>query len=216
MLNNRPDAAELLELLDFHPPNWRSYYEELWARYPTLTRDWVNPGFLNLPVTWPLEGRDLELHVRRRLESLNQQSRDSWILGEIRGKALALMAKRGADRVRAQRALDQRLAELGLRPIFRGGTRIPRSERPAMRTRYKEFRSLIDELRTAAAEGDSDDPTYRLALLIRFPLLSKHDIDMIFRLPYPRRGATAAAALAVLARRFNTRPGTLDRYLFPR
>ncbi len=85
-----------------------------------------------------------------------------------------------------------------------------------MRARYKELRSLVDELRTAAAEGDPDNPTYRLALLIRFPLFSQHDIDVIFRLPYPRRGATADAALAVLARRFNTRPGTLDRYLFPR
>jgi len=216
MLNSRPDAVELLELLNFHPPSWRSYYEELWARYPTLTRDWVNPGFLNLPVTWPQEERDRELQVQRWLESLNQQSQDSAILAETRGKALVLMAKRGADRMRAQRALDRRLAELGLRPIFRGGMRIPKSERPAMRTRYEELRSLIDELRTAAADGDSNDPNYRLALLIRFPLFSTHDIDMIFRLPYPRRGATADAALAVLSRRFNTRPGTLDRYLFPR
>ncbi len=216
MLNNRPDAAELLEHLNFHPPNWLHYYEDLWARYPTLTRDWVNPDFLNLSATLPLEGKDLELLLQRRPESLNQQSRDSLILGEIRARALALMAKRGADRVRAQRALDRRPDELGLRPIFRGGTRIPRSERPAMRTRYKELRNLVAELQTAAADGDPGDPTYRLALLIRFPLLSKHDIDTIFRLPYPRRGATADAALAVLARRFNTRPGTLERYLFPR
>ena len=216
MLNSRPDAVELLELLNFHPPNWRSYYEGLWARYPTLTRDWINPGFLNLPVTWPQEKRDLELQVQQWLESLNQQNQDSAILAEIRGKALALMAKRGADRVRAQRALDRRLDELGLRPIFRGGTRIPRSERPAMRARHKELRRLIDELRTAAADGDPDNPTYRLALLIRFPLFSKHDIDVIFRVPYPRRGATADAALAVLARRFDTRPATLERYLFPR
>jgi hypothetical protein len=216
MLNTRPDAAELLELLNFDPPDWRTYYEDLWARYPTLTRDWVNPGFLNLPVSWPQQKRDLELQVRRWVESLNQESRDSLILAEIRGKALALMAKRGADRVRAQRALDRRLDELGLRPIFRGGTRIPRSERPAMRTRYQELRDLIDELRAAAADGDPGNPAYRLALLIRFPLFSKHDIDVIFRFPYPRRGATADAALAVLTRRFNTRPGTLDRYLFPR
>ena len=85
-----------------------------------------------------------------------------------------------------------------------------------MRKRYTELRDLIDELRTAAAEGNPGNPAYRLALLIRFPLFSKHDIDVIFRFPYPRRGATADAALAVLTRRFNTRPGTLDRYLFPR
>jgi hypothetical protein len=216
MLNSRPDAAELLELLDFHPPSWRSHYEDLWARYPTLARDWVSPGFLNLPVTSALEEHDLELLLRQRLESLNRQTRDSLTLAEIRGRALALMAKRGPDRMRAQRALDRRLDELGLRPIFRGGIRIPRSERPAMRKRYKELRGLIDELRTASLEGDPDDPRYRLALLIRFPLLTEDDIGMIFHLPYPRRGATAAAALAVLARRFNTPTGTLDRYLFPR
>jgi hypothetical protein len=34
MLNRRPDAADLLELLNFHPPGWRRYYEDLWARVP--------------------------------------------------------------------------------------------------------------------------------------------------------------------------------------
>ena len=64
-----------------------------------------------------------------------------------------------------RRNSDRRLDELGLRPIFRGGTRIPRSERPTMRTRYQELRDLIDELRTAAAEGHPGNPAYRLALL---------------------------------------------------
>jgi hypothetical protein len=85
-----------------------------------------------------------------------------------------------------------------------------------MKKRYQELQHLIDELRTAAGDADTADPMYRLALLIRFPLFSEQDIDLIFRYPYPRRRATADAAMAVLARRFNTKPDTLDRYLFPR
>jgi hypothetical protein len=142
--------------------------------------------------------------------------RDQLILAEIRGKVLGLMAKRGAERARAQRRLDQRLDELGLRPLFPGGTHIPKSERPAIKKRYHELQRLIDELRTVAAEADTDNPKYRLALLIRFPLFSEQDIEIIFRFPYPRRGATADAAMAVLARRFQTTPDTLERYLFPR
>ena len=86
-----------------------------------------------------------------------------------------------------------------------------------MKKRYQELQHLIDELRTAAGDTDTtDDSSYRFALLIRFPLLSEQEIDLIFRYPYPRRGATADAAMAVLAGRFNTKPDTLDRYLFPR
>jgi hypothetical protein len=216
MLNRRSDAAELLELLDFHPPNWRRHYEDLWARYPTLAGDWVHVGFLNLPVTgWP-EQSEQELALQRRVEALKGQEADSVIVAEIRGRARALMARRGADRVRAQRALDRRLDELGLRPLFPGGTHIPKSEHPAMRKRYKELQALIDELRTAAAEGDPGDAKCRLALLIRFPLFTEPELDLVFRFPYPRHGATANAALAVLARRFRTQSATLNRYLFPR
>ena len=216
MLNRRSDAAELLELLDFHPPNWRRHYEDLWARYPTLAGDWVHVGFLNLPVTgWP-EQSEQELALQRRVEALKGQEADSVIVAEIRGRARALMARRGADRVRAQRALDRRLDELGLRPLFPGGTHIPKSEHPAMRKRYKELQALIDELRTAAAEGDPGDAKCRLALLIRFPLFTEPELDLVFRFPYPRHGATANAALAVLARRFQTQSATLNRYLFPR
>lgn len=85
-----------------------------------------------------------------------------------------------------------------------------------MKKRYQELRRLIDDLRSASAEADTANGKYRLALLIRFPLFSERDIDVIFRYPYPRRGATADAAMAVLARRFQTTPATLDRYLFPR
>jgi hypothetical protein len=216
MLDMRANGAELLELLDFHPPHWRRYYEDLWVRYPTLARDWVHYGFLNHPVIWRPERWEQEVRHRQRLESAKREHQDTLILAEIRGRAQAVMARRGADRVRAQRALDRRLDELGLRPIFPGGTHIHTSQRPAMKRRYTELRSLIDELRTAAADGDPDNPKYRLALLIRFPLFTEEEIDLVFRYPYPRHGATADAALAVLANRFTTRPDTLDRYLFPR
>ncbi len=220
MLGNRPDAVELLEVLDFHPPNWRRYYEDLWARYPALARDWVHVGFLNLPTTWvPNEEEwkwERDLETRRRQVHEERVHRDQLILAEIRAKVLGLMAKRGAERARAQQILDRRLDELGLRPKFPGGTHIPKSERPAMKKRYQELRRLIDELRTAAAEAETSSREYRLALLIRFPLFSERDIQVIFRYPYPRRGATADAAMAVLASRFQTTPDTLDRYLFPR
>lgn len=220
MLRDRPDAAELLELLDFHPPSWPRYYEELWSRYPTLAEDWVHAGFLNLPATWvPDEEqwkRERDIDARRRQVHEERVHRDQLILSEIRAKVLGLMAKRGAERARAQRVLDRRLDELGLRPLFPGGTHIPKSERPAMKKRYQELRRLIDQLRTASAEADTANEKYRLALLIRFPLFTEREIDVIFRYPYPRRGATADAAMAVLARRFQTTSDTLDRYLFPR
>lgn len=220
MLHDHPDAAELLELLDFHPPDWRRYYDDLWSRYPTLAEDWVHVGFLNLPATWvPDEEqwkRERDLDARRRQVHEQRLHRDQLILSEIRAKVLGLMAKRGAERARAQRVLDRRLDELGLRPRFPGGTHIPKSERPAVKNRYQELRRLIDELRTASAEADTANGKFRLALLIRFPLLSERDIEVIFRYPYPRRGATADAAMAVLARRFQTTSDTLDRYLFPR
>ena len=220
MLRDRPDAAELLELLDFHPPHWHRYYQKLWRRYPTLAEDWVHVGFLHLPAAsvpdeeeWKWEQ---DLDARRRQVHEERTHRDQLILAEIRAKVLGLMAKRGTERARAQRRLDQRLDELGLRPIFPGGTHIPKSERPAIKKRYKELQGLIDELRTLAAEADTENPKYRLALLIRFPLFSEQEIDVIFGFPYRRRGATADAAMAVLARRFTTTPDTLERYLFPR
>jgi len=220
MLRDRPDATALLELLDFRPPDWRRYYDDLWRRYPTLAGDWVHVGFLNLRATWLPDEKELkreqDREARRRLVHEERVHRDQLVLAEIRGRVLSLMAKRGAERVRAHRVLDRRLDELGLRPRFPGGTHIPKAERPAMKRRYHELRRLIDELRTASAEADTANTKYRLALLIRFPLFSERDVEVIFHYPYPRRGATADAAMAVLARRFQTTPATLDRYLFPR
>jgi hypothetical protein len=216
MLRDRRDAVELLELLDFHPPDWRRYYEDLWSRYPTLAEGWIHVGFLNLPTTHVPEKWERDLKERRRRVVEKREHQDLLMIATIRGKVLGLIVTRGADRARAQQALDRRLADFGLRPIFPGGTHIPKSERPAMKKRYQELQRLIDELRTAASDADTTEPRCRLALLIRFPLFSEQEIDLIFRYPYPRRGATADAAMAVLARRFNTKSDTLDRYLFPR
>jgi hypothetical protein len=216
MLRDRRDAAELLELLGFQPPNWHRYYEDLWARYPTLAEDWVHVGFLNLPTTWVPEKWERDVEARRRRMVEERDHRDRLMLARIRAKVLGLMAKRGAERSRAQQELDGLLAQFGLRPIFPGGTHIPQFERPVMKRRYQELRRLIDELRTVAADTDTANREYRLALLIRFPLFSEGEIDVIFRFPYPRRGATADAAMAVLAKRFKTTLDTLERYLFPR
>ena len=215
MLRDRRDAAELLELLDFHPRDWRRYYEDLWSRYPTLAEGWIHVDFPNLPTTHVPEKWERDLKERRRRVVEEREHQDLLMIAKIRGKVLGLLVKRGADRVRAQQALDRRLADFGLRPIFPGGTHIPKSEHPAMKKRYQELRHLIDELRTAPGDADTTDPRYRLALLIRFPLFSEQELDLISRYPYPRRGATADAAIAVLARRFNTKPDTLDRYLLP-
>ncbi len=216
MLSDRPDARELLDLLGFEPPDWRQYYEDLWAKYPTLAEDWIHVGFWNLPKTGVVDEWELRRLERWRRVVGERDHRDRTILAEIRGKALALSVLHGPARAKKQKALDRRLAELGLRPTFPGGTSIPKRERPGLRRRYNELRELLDELRDAGNRGGETDPRYRLALLIRFPLLTEEEMELVFAHPYHRRGATAKAALAVLARRFKTPPATLDRYLFPR
>ena len=118
MLRDRRDAAELLELLDFHPPDWRRYYEDLWSRYPTLAEGWIHVGFLNLPTAHVPEKWERDLKERRRRVVEEREHQDLLMIAEIRGKVLGLMVKRGADRVRAQLALDRRLADFGLRPKF--------------------------------------------------------------------------------------------------
>jgi len=138
------------------------------------------------------------------------------MVAEIRAKSKALLVLRGPARAKKQKVLDRRLAELGLRPSFRGGTSIPQRERPGLRKRYDELRALLDEVRDAGKLGEETDPQYRLALLIRFPLLTEEEIEIASSHPYKRRGTTSKAAMAILARRFNTPPTTLDRYLFPR
>ena len=189
MLRDHPDAAELLDLLDFHPPDWRRYYEDLWSRYPTLAEDWVHVGFLNLPATWvPDEEqwkRERDLDARRRQVHEQRLHRDQLILSEIRAKVLGLMAKRGAERARAQRVLDRRLDELGLRPLFPGGTHIPKSERPAVTNRYQELRGLIDELRTASAEADTANGKYRPLDPLPAPLGAGHRGHLPLPLPSP-------------------------------
>ena len=36
MLSDRPDAKALLEVLGFHPRDWREYYDKLFACFPVL------------------------------------------------------------------------------------------------------------------------------------------------------------------------------------
>src|SRR5215831_4839222 len=67
MLSDRPDAQELLDLLGFESADWRQYYQDLWARYPTLSEDWVHVGFLNLPKRRVVDKR--ESHWFKRWQS---------------------------------------------------------------------------------------------------------------------------------------------------
>ncbi len=216
MLSDRPDAAKLLTLLDFHPPDWRQYYEDLWARYPTLAAQWVHVGFLNLPKRERIDRWYLESRARQNQAFAERDHRDRLMLARIRALAGALTARRGAARAQTQKKLDRYLAEVGLRPSFPGGTHIPRAQRPTVRRHYEELRAVIDELRGIAEELDFTDENYPRALLIPFPFFTEDELSLIFDLPYPRRGATAKAALAVLARRYKIPTKTLDRYLFPR
>src|SRR5262249_47253837 len=118
MLRDRLDAAELLELLDFDPPSWRRYYDDLFSRYPTLATDWVHVGFLNLPTSWAPDKQEWQWNRERELRSLVEQAhRAALTIAELRARAFGLIAKRGAARSQAQRALDRRLDELGLRPL---------------------------------------------------------------------------------------------------
>jgi len=216
MLRDRPDAQELLSLLGFEPADWRQHYQDLWARYPTLAEDWIHLGFVNLPKTGALDRWELDQRERWRREAAERDHRNLLTLAEVRAKATALLGLRGAARAKKQKALDRRLAELGLRPTFPGGARIPKQERPRLRLRYKELRALVDEIRGADTSGDGNDPQYQLALFIRFPLLTEDDMRIVFSERNPRRGATATAALAILAKRFGTPPATLERYMFTR
>ncbi len=216
MLSDRPDAQELLDLLGFESADWRQYYQDLWARYPTLSEDWVHVGFLNLPKAGVIDKWEKAWRKRWQRVAAERDHRDLVMVAEIRAKAKVLLVLRGPARAKKQKVLDRRLAELGLRPIFPGGARIPKKERPGLRRRYDELRALLGEIRDASSLGNETDPRYRLALLIRFPLLTEDEIELAFSHPYRRRGTTAKAALSILARRFTTPPATLDRYLFPR
>lgn len=214
VLRDRSDAAALLGDLPFQPPNWHQYYEDLWERYPTLAQDWVHLGYLNLPAEGPTERPTIERQRRRRVLAAERDQRDLTMLTRIRAMAIGITFKRGASRAEAQRKLDRYLADQGLRPAFPGGSVLPRTERAKLRRRYDELRALIDELQTAA--GDTKDEASSRALLILFPLLSETELPIIFSHSYPRRGATAGAAMAVLARRFQIPVATLEQYLFPR
>ena len=82
---------------------------------------------------------------------------------------------------------------------------------------YAELREVIDALRAEARDtGVEDDPEACRALLIRFPFFTDEEFARLVTFPYPRRGATADAAAAMVAGRYRLPVATLNRYLFPR
>jgi hypothetical protein len=214
MLRNRSDADALLEVLDVHPPDWRRYYRDLFKRFPHLAGRWINVNLWNMPESQPVDQWEIEENRRMLAESWARQHADSLMLSEIRAKALAVIYRSGTARLQAQRNLDRRLAEFGLRPQFPGGSRLPASERRSVRTTYEELRTVIDEVRSA--ERDASGEQYRRAIFIKFPFFTDKEMETIYSYPYPRRGATKEAALAILAGRLIMSPASLSRYLFPR
>lgn len=217
MLHDREDAAELLDLLDDQPADWRQYYEDLWAKYPTLASGWIDVDYLNLPSGNPID--DWHIAWIKKMDRLaaERNHQNTLHLAEIKALAYAVIASQGKERVQKQRRLDKRLAELGLRPSFRGGARLPAGEIAKVRALYAELREVIDCVRHEARERGLDNPSIaRTALLIRYPFFTEEEFAAIFEFAYPRRGATAEAAVAVLVSRYRVPAATFDRYLFPR
>jgi hypothetical protein len=66
MLMSRPDAAALLEVLDFHPPDWRQYYRELFDRFPNLAGRWINVNLWNMPERYPVDQWSIDDDARMR------------------------------------------------------------------------------------------------------------------------------------------------------
>jgi hypothetical protein len=214
MLMSRPDAKALLEVLDFHPPDWRLYYRELFDRFPNLAGRWINMNLWNMPESGPPDQWAIDEDARMFAAARARQQADSLMLSEIRALAMAVTYRSGTARLQAQRKLDRRLAEFGLRPQFPGGSRLPAGERRKVRATYEELRTVIDEVRSAEREGVGEQ--FRTATFIKFPFFTDEEMAAIYAHPYPRRGATKDAALAILARRLVMSPASLSRYLFPR
>ena len=159
MLRDREDAAELLDLLDEHPADWRQYYEDLWAKYPTLASGWIAVNYLNLPSGNRVDDWDIAwVKKMDRLEA-ERNHENTLHLGEIKALAYAVIASHGKERAEKQRRLDQRLAELGLRPSFRGGARLPAEEITKVRALYAELRDVIDCVRHEARERGVEYPS---------------------------------------------------------
>jgi len=214
MLSDRPDAKALLEVLGFHPPDWGEYYDKLFTRFPVLAARWINVDLWNVPKNGVVDKAALVRRARQHQKATAREHADAVMLAQLRALAMAVTARRGRERAQALRRLDIRLAYYGLRPQHSGGSRVPRSERSNVRAHYDELRAVIDELRSAEREGHGDD--YRLAIFIKFPFFTTEEMALIYAHPYPRRGATSNAALAVLAARLSMSPASLNRYLFPR
>jgi hypothetical protein len=66
MLMSRPDAAALLEVLDFHPPDWRQYYRKLFDRFPNLAGRWISVNLWNMPERYPVDQWSIDDDARMR------------------------------------------------------------------------------------------------------------------------------------------------------
>jgi hypothetical protein len=104
MLMSRPDAAALLEVLDFHPPDWRQYYRELFDRFPSLAGRWINVNLWNMPERYPVDQWSIDDDARMREAARARQHADSRMLSEIRALALAVTYRSGTARLQAQRS----------------------------------------------------------------------------------------------------------------
>jgi hypothetical protein len=217
MLRDREDAAELLDLLEDQPADWRQYYVDLWTKYPTLASGWIDVNYLNFPSGNRVDDWDIAWVKKMDRLAAERNHQNTLHLAEIKALAAAVIASQGKERARKQRRLDQRLAELGLRPSFKGGARLPAGEIARVRALYSELREVIDCVRHEAKElGLEDSSAARTALLIRYPFFTDDEFAKLFEFEYPRRGATAKAAVAVLVSRYRLPAATFDRYLFPR
>ena len=80
MLMSRPDAAALLKALDFHPPDWRQYYRELFDRFPNLAGRWINVNLWNMPERYPVDQWSIDDDARMREAARARQHADSRML----------------------------------------------------------------------------------------------------------------------------------------
>jgi len=117
MLVNRPDAKTLLEILDFHPPDWRRYYRELFDRFPNLASRWINTNLWNMPERSPADQWAVDDHIRMVQAADARQHADERMLAEIRALALAPFCPRirGPRHKAPQRASSPPGAVMGCR-----------------------------------------------------------------------------------------------------
>jgi hypothetical protein len=101
MLRDRPEAKALLEVLDFHPPDWREYYDELFARFPTLAARWINVDLWNLPKNGAVLKSTLARQARQHQAAKTHEHADALMLAELRALAMAVTSPSVETEVRA-------------------------------------------------------------------------------------------------------------------